>query len=79
MKVRQTKFKFSCILWLTSFEFQSKAPYVPSFFWMQGVEDMVIWVILPEGTTKRDLKVTLHSSEIYVKVGDVEKINGKLW
>jgi len=46
---------------------------------MQGVEDMVIWVILPEGTTKRDLKVTLNASEIYVKVGDIEKINGKLW
>ena len=41
---------------------------VPSFYWMQGVEDMVIWVMLPEGTTKRDLKVTLKPSEIVVKV-----------
>jgi hypothetical protein len=56
-----------------------EAPKVPAFFWMQGVEDVAIWVPLPEGTTKRDLKVTLKASEIYVKVGDVEKINGKLW
>jgi hypothetical protein len=35
---------------------------------MQGVEDMVIWLMLPEGTTKRDLKVTLKPSEIVVKV-----------
>ena len=24
---------------------------------MQGVEDMVVWVMLPEGTIKKDLKV----------------------
>ncbi len=35
---------------------------VPSFFWMQGVEDMVIWVMLPEGTTKKDLKVNKQST-----------------
>jgi hypothetical protein len=35
---------------------------------MQGVEDMVIWLMLPEGITKRDLKVTLKPSEIVVKV-----------
>ena len=40
----------------------------PSFYWMQGVEDMVVWVMLPEGTTKRDLKVTLKPSEIVVKI-----------
>ena len=46
---------------------------------MQGVEDMVIWVMLPEGTTKRDLKVTLKPSEILVKIGNEEKIAGRLW
>ena len=52
---------------------------VPPFYWMQGVEDMVVWVMLPEGTTKRDLKVTLKPSEILVKIGNEEKIAGRLW
>jgi hypothetical protein len=38
---------------------------VPSFFWMQGVEDMVIWVMLPEGTTKKDLKVNKQSTMVF--------------
>jgi hypothetical protein len=37
---------------------------VPPFFWMQGVEDMVIWVMLPEGTTKKDLKVKADWSRL---------------
>lgn len=51
----------------------------PSFFWMQGVEDIAVWVMLPEGSSKKDVKVILKPSEIVVEVGNEEKISGKLW
>jgi hypothetical protein len=59
--------------------FHFQVDLAPSFYWMQGVEDMVVWVMLPEGTTKRDLKVTLKPSEIVVKIGNEEKLVGRLW
>ena len=40
---------------------------------------MAIWVMLPEGTVKSDLKVVLKPSEVFVKVGNEVKISGKLW
>ena len=31
----------------------------PPFYWMQGMEDIVIWVPLPPNTNKREIKVTM--------------------
>ena len=28
----------------------------PPFYWMQGMEDIVIWVELPKKTNKREIK-----------------------
>ena len=35
----------------------------PPFYWMQGPEDMVVWVTLPPETTKKDIKVVAKPSE----------------
>lgn len=51
----------------------------PAFYWLQGVEDMAVWVMLPEGTSKKDIKVVLKPSHMTVKVKDRIIMDGKLW
>lgn len=51
----------------------------PAFYWMQGVEDMVIWVMLPENINKREIKVTLKPSHMSIKIKDETILDGKLW
>ena len=49
---------------------------IPKFFWLQGVEDMAIWVALPEGINKREIKVILKPSHLTVKIRDETIIEG---
>ena len=49
---------------------------MPKFFWLQGVEDMAIWVALPEDITKREIKVVLKPSHLTVKIRDETIIEG---
>lgn len=51
----------------------------PPFYWHQGVEDMVIWVVLPPDATKRDIKVIMKPSEIQMKFKGDLLFGGKLW
>ena len=41
----------------------------PPFYWMQGMEDIVIWVELPPNTNKREIKVSMpRPSELRVSI-----------
>ena len=51
----------------------------PAFYWLQGVEDMAVWVMLPDDVNKRQIKVTLRPSHMSVKVKDEMVFDGKLW
>jgi hypothetical protein len=51
----------------------------PAFYWFQGVEDMAVWVMMPEDTIKRDIKVVLKPSHLYIKIKDQVIIDDKLW
>ncbi len=51
----------------------------PSFYWMQGVEDMVIWVMLPDNINKKEIKVVLKPSQMSIKIRDTTILDGKLW
>ena len=51
----------------------------PIFYWFQGVEDMVVWVMLPKDTNKKDIKVILKPSEISVSYKGQQLFGGKLW
>ena len=52
---------------------------MPKFFWLQGVEDMAIWVALPEDITKREIKVVLKPSHLTVKIRDETIIEGNYY
>ena len=51
----------------------------PPFYWMQGVEDMVVWVMLPDGITKKEIKVVLKPSHLVIKLRDQTIVDGKMW
>ena len=51
----------------------------PLFYWMQGVEDMVVWVMLPDGITKKEIKVVLKPSHLIVRLKDQTIIDGKIF
>jgi len=51
----------------------------PPFYWMQGTEDMVVWVQLPPDTNKREIKVSMRPSEMRVSIKGEEVFGGKLW
>lgn len=51
----------------------------PKFFWMQGVEDIVIWLRLPININKREIKVTFKPSYMSILIRNERKLDGKLW
>ena len=52
---------------------------IPKFFWYQGVEDMAIWVPLPENIKKQEIKVVLKPSNMSTKIRNEVVFEGKLW
>ena len=58
---------------------ESAAPVRPPFYYLQGVEDITAWVMLPEGASKRDIKVSLKPRELLVSFKGKEIISGRLW
>ena len=52
----------------TTSDLEPKDP-PPPFYWMQGMEDIVIWVELPHNTNKREIKVSMpRPSELRVSI-----------
>ena len=51
----------------------------PAFYWMQGMEDIVVWVVLPEQIHKKEIKVILKPSHLQVKLKSETIIDYKLW
>ena len=58
---------------------ESSTPVRPPFYYLQGVEDITAWVMLPEGASKRDIKVSLKPRELLVSFKGKEIISGRLW
>jgi len=54
-------------------------PAPPPFFWHQNVEDVLIWAVLPEGCSKRDIKVVLKPREISLEIRGERVFSGQLW
>ena len=40
----------------------------PVFYWMQGMEDIVVWVPMSEQIHKKEIKVILKPSHLQVKL-----------
>ena len=40
----------------------------PAFYWLQSVEEMVVWVMLPQKINKKEIKVHLKPSHMSVKI-----------
>ena len=51
----------------------------PPFYWLQGVEDMAVWVMLPKDTHKKEIKVSLKPSQMSIKIKNETVLDGKLW
>ncbi|XP_040578963.1 nudC domain-containing protein 1 [Lepeophtheirus salmonis] len=49
------------------------------FHWYQTVEDIIVWILLPKETTKRDIKVEFKPSFLAVFVKGEPLVSGKLW
>lgn len=56
----------------------SLAKRKPKFYYTQGPEDIVIWIVLPENTGKRDIKVAMKPRELTVTVKDEKVAGGEL-
>ena len=57
-----------------------KAPEKPpTFFWLQGVEDMAVWVMLPPDIHKKEIKVSLKPSHMSIIIKNETIMEGKLW
>ncbi len=51
----------------------------PPFYWLQSVEDMGVWVVLPEDANKKQIKVTLKPRELSVLYQGKEAVSGRTW
>lgn len=51
----------------------------PPFYWLQGVEDMAVWVMLPKDIHKKEIKVSLKPSQMSIKIKNETVLDGKLW
>ena len=51
----------------------------PVFYWMQGMEDIVVWVPMSEQINKKEIKVILKPSHLQVKLKNETIIDYKLW
>ena len=60
-------------------EKNNAGPIRPAFYYLQGVDDITVWVVLPEDAHKRDIKVSLKPRELKVSFKGKEIISGKLW
>jgi len=59
---------------------EKKAPEEPpAFFWLQGVEDMAVWVMLPSDIHKKEIKVSLKPSHMSIIIRNETIMEGKLW
>ena len=51
----------------------------PTFYYLQSVDDITLWVILPVEAHKRDIKVSLKPRELNVSYKGSAIISGRLW
>ena len=57
----------------------SDLPTPPPFLYYQNVEDIILWLDLPEDVGKRDIKVTLKPRELEVSLRGEKKVGGATW
>ena len=60
-------------------EKKNAAAVRPAFYYLQGVDDITVWVMLPGDAHKRDIKVSLKPRELNVSFKGKGIISGKLW
>ena len=60
-------------------EKKNSAALRPAFYYLQSVDDVTVWVMLPEDAHKRDIKVSLKPRELNVSFKGKTIISGKLW
>jgi HSP20 family molecular chaperone IbpA len=49
------------------------------YMWRQTTKDIIIWVQVPEQTSKSDLNVTVDTDQVKIKCKDSVLLEGSTW